>query len=78
MQVESVQEFNSDGLAFAIIRDSAGTYLATSKNPDMIPLVDNKAPVPRKKQTPESNSHLAWLSHNRRCALLQSRTSMLT
>lgn len=63
--VINVTEFKEEG--FAIIEDNRGKFIATKVSSDIIPLSDKT-----------DETYKAWLGRREPCALLQSRTAMMT
>jgi hypothetical protein len=62
-EVINVAEFKQDG--FAIVEDTAGKFLFKKDSPEIIPLEDKKTLV-------------QFFARREPCALLQSRSRMLT
>jgi hypothetical protein len=62
-KVTNIVEYPEDGIA--IIEDTKGKYIATKYSPDIIPLYD-------------FDLLKAYFGRNEPCALLQSRTAILT
>jgi len=74
-QVNSVVEFEDEG--FAIIKDTAGTYLATKQSDDIIHLYTNEN-TSSKEHPKEKTPYELFFGKKTTCALLQSRDSMMT
>lgn len=58
--------YGKEGIA--ILEDTAGKFIVTEDSPDMIPLYDAKT----------EKIYQAWFNKASPCALVQSRSAMLT